>query len=63
MVCGDSKIGSVIPLGFEPRAHSLEGCCSIQLSYGAFQIVGQYQNGTNMQKKCGEKGIRTPGGS
>ena len=34
MVCGDSKIGSVIPLGFEPRAHSLEGCCSIQLSYG-----------------------------
>ena len=37
MVCGDSKIGSVIPLGFEPRAHSLEGCCSIQLSYGTFQ--------------------------
>ena len=24
----------VIPLGFEPKAHSLEGCCSIQLSYG-----------------------------
>ena len=23
----------VIPLGFEPRTHSLEGCCSIQLSY------------------------------
>ena len=24
----------VIPLGFEPKTHSLEGCCSIQLSYG-----------------------------
>ena len=23
----------VIQLGFEPRTHSLEGCCSIQLSY------------------------------
>ena len=25
--------GSVILLGFEPKTHSLEGCCSIQLSY------------------------------
>lgn len=25
----------VIPLGFEPKTHSLEGCCSIQLSYKA----------------------------
>ena len=24
----------VIPRGLEPRTHSLEGCCSIQLSYG-----------------------------
>jgi site-specific DNA recombinase len=24
----------VTPIGFEPMAHSLEGCCSIQLSYG-----------------------------
>ena len=24
----------VIPSGFEPDTHSLEGCCSIQLSYG-----------------------------
>jgi hypothetical protein len=23
-----------IPPGFEPGTHSLEGCCSIQLSYG-----------------------------
>ena len=23
----------MIPRGFEPRTHSLEGCCSIQLSY------------------------------
>jgi hypothetical protein len=26
---------SVTPAGFEPTTHSLEGCCSIQLSYGA----------------------------
>ena len=31
---GDSfRISLVIGLGFEPRTHSLEGCCSIQLSY------------------------------
>ena len=24
---------SVIRLGFEPKTHILEGCCSIQLSY------------------------------
>ena len=27
------RIDIVIGLGFEPRTHSLEGCCSIQLSY------------------------------
>ena len=27
-------IYKVIPAGFEPTTHSLEGCCSIQLSYG-----------------------------
>ena len=26
-------ISFVIRLGFEPKTHSLEGCCSIQLSY------------------------------
>ncbi len=30
----------VIPLGFEPKAHSLEGCCSIQLSYGTIPVSG-----------------------
>ena len=29
-----SQSHEVIPIGFEPMAHSLEGCCSIQLSYG-----------------------------
>ena len=28
----------VIPAGFEPTTHSLEGCCSIQLSYGTILI-------------------------
>ena len=28
------KTHVVIPSGFEPETHSLEGCCSIQLSYG-----------------------------
>ena len=27
------RIALVIPAGFEPTTHSLEGCCSIQLSY------------------------------
>ena len=36
--CGFLK---VIPLGLEPKTHSLEGCCSIQLSYGTpFLIFG-----------------------
>ena len=29
----------VIPAGFEPTTHSLEGCCSIQLSYGTIDIA------------------------
>lgn len=31
----DKQISAlVIPIGFEPMAYSLEGCRSIQLSYG-----------------------------
>ena len=30
----------VIRLGFEPKTHSLEGCCSIQLSYQAITFAG-----------------------
>ena len=26
------------PAGFEPATHSLEGCCSIQLSYGRYMV-------------------------
>ena len=30
---------SVIRLGFEPKTHSLEGCCSIQLSYRTRKLL------------------------
>ena len=36
----DAVIRSV-PLGFEPKTHSLEGCCSIQLSYGTVPSPGR----------------------
>ena len=29
----------VIRLGFEPKTHSLEGCCSIQLSYQTIALT------------------------
>ncbi len=32
---------SVIPEGFEPSTHSLEGCCSIQLSYWRSTLCGR----------------------
>ena len=31
----------VSPLGFEPRTHRLEICCSIQLSYGGICVYGE----------------------
>ena len=31
---------SVIQAGFEPTTHSLEGCCSIQLSYWTIFLRG-----------------------
>ena len=31
--CSISWCKVVIRIGFEPMTHSLEGCCSIQLSY------------------------------
>ena len=34
----ETNIPIVIPLGFEPKTHSLEGCCSIQLSYGTYTL-------------------------
>ena len=29
------------PEGIEPPTHSLEGCCSIQLSYGQWEEIGR----------------------
>ena len=34
----------VIRLGFEPKTHSLEGCCSIQLSYQTIAFALQNYN-------------------
>ena len=45
-----ASIPFVIPLGFEPKTHSLEGCCSIQLSYGTIASRAQsYNNSRNIQ--------------
>ena len=41
----------VIRLGFEPKTHSLEGCCSIQLSYR----TGLYLCSFAMGAKVGAK--------
>ena len=47
----------VISRGFEPRTHSLEGCCSIQLSYEtdtASRLPQKHDNlnaGAKLQKK------------
>ena len=43
---------SVIPLGLEPKTHSLEGCCSIQLSYGT---QTSYAVSTRLSAKSGAK--------
>ena len=42
----------VIPAGFEPTTHSLEGCCSIQLSYGTIDILAIFG------AKCSAKVIK-----
>ena len=34
----------VIPAGFEPTTHSLEGCCSIQLSYETIKSGAKLRN-------------------
>ena len=48
-----SDFGSVILLGFEPKTHSLEGCCSIQLSYRTKPVLPF----TNGQKNAERKGF------
>lgn len=35
LIIGICGFHLVTPLRFERRTHTLEGCCSIQLSYGA----------------------------
>ena len=46
----------VTRLGFEPKTHSLEGCCSIQLSYQAIAFAGAnvrlfFKRGSTFAKK------------
>ena len=42
----------VIPSGFEPETHSLEGCCSIQLSYGTIVFgVQRYKKKMRNEKR------------
>ena len=48
------RIGSVILLGFEPKTHSLEGCCSIQLSYRTKPVIIPLTKG---QKNAERKGF------
>ena len=37
----------VIPARFERATHSLEGCCSIQLSYGTIPYLKVHKSKTN----------------
>ena len=41
---------SVIRSGFEPETHSLEGCCSIQLSYQTEMRLQRYNIFMNYQR-------------
>ncbi len=41
--CGSGR-EKVIPSGFEPETHSLEGCCSIQLSYGTRTLYAEMRS-------------------
>ena len=38
----------VIRLGFEPKTHSLEGCCSIQLSYRTIICIGYIEKAMSL---------------
>ena len=44
----------MILLGFEPKTHSLEGCCSIQLSYRTIPVIFPFTIG---QKNAERKGF------
>ena len=43
---------NVIRLGFEPKTHSLEGCCSIQLSYRTDPYLLLIDSGTGIKSGC-----------
>ena len=42
----------VIRLGFEPKTHSLEGCCSIQLSYRTDPFLLLALRGSEVKSGC-----------
>ena len=39
--------------GLEPAAHSLEGCCSIQLSYRPIKRMATYKVAITMERVMG----------
>ena len=47
------RVIKVIRLGFEPKTHSLEGCCSIQLSYRTDPYA--FRDGSPSTGKVGAK--------
>ena len=44
------RSAEVIPLGLEPKTHSLEGCCSIQLSYGTMPFSAEPESYAKVRK-------------
>ena len=59
-----SGFSTVIELGLEPRTYSLEGCCSIQLSYSTIPLIfGKGTKNIRLRKKNLSSSDGIPDGS